>query len=251
MTRISSLRPLVFAGLAVAGSQFAQAASVSTLASFSMSDSLTYSNNTSSAYDSLGASDYVTLARFDSSLGTLNAVTLEYFNVYQTSGASASFKDDDWLSETSGLVRLQNMGITSSFLGFNYTRSRANRSATCSDTGGAFSGAVCSASLGSSGIYLGSASYTITNASTLALLTGSGTIGTTLYQNGNLYTDETDGDDGYVNSRYGSLSTSGYLRLTYNYTAPAVVPVPAAAWLMGSALLGLVGIGRSRRSGVR
>jgi hypothetical protein len=32
-----------------------------------------------------------------------------------------------------------------------------------------------------------------------------------------------------------------------NYTAPAPVPVPAAAWLLGSGLLGLFGISRGRR----
>lgn len=34
--------------------------------------------------------------------------------------------------------------------------------------------------------------------------------------------------------------------LTFNAAAPAAVPLPAAAWLFGSGLLGLVGIGRRR-----
>jgi hypothetical protein len=40
-----------------------------------------------------------------------------------------------------------------------------------------------------------------------------------------------------------TLTSTG---LTFNSAAPAV-PVPAAAWLLGSALLGLAGVGRSRR----
>ncbi len=42
-----------------------------------------------------------------------------------------------------------------------------------------------------------------------------------------------------------NLATDG--TLTYNTASPAAVPVPAAVWLLGSGLFGLVGIARRRR----
>ena len=46
----------------------------------------------------------------------------------------------------------------------------------------------------------------------------------------------------------GTISSDDGHFATYAFTAPAAVPVPAAAWLFGSAMLGLVGVGRKRRA---
>ena len=43
---------------------------------------------------------------------------------------------------------------------------------------------------------------------------------------------------------HGFLNNTEHPGSTYLTIAPAAVPIPAAAWLFGSALLGLVGIGR-------
>ena len=41
--------------------------------------------------------------------------------------------------------------------------------------------------------------------------------------------------------------TDGLLTLTYEYTSIPAIPVPAAAWLFGTALIGLVGFNRRRK----
>lgn len=58
-------------------------------------------------------------------------------------------------------------------------------------------------------------------------------------------------DDSAVNGDiliYWSRSNGAFDQFdTYTYSTTSEVPVPAAAWLFGSALVGLVGIGRKRR----
>jgi hypothetical protein len=44
-----------------------------------------------------------------------------------------------------------------------------------------------------------------------------------------------------------TLASNGLL--TFNASTPSAVPLPAAAWLFGSGLLGLVGVGRRRKQG--
>ena len=44
-----------------------------------------------------------------------------------------------------------------------------------------------------------------------------------------------------------ALDSAGLL--TFNASTPSAVPLPAAAWLFGSGLLGLVGVGRRRKQG--
>lgn len=46
----------------------------------------------------------------------------------------------------------------------------------------------------------------------------------------------------------GSPSTEITIDTTYTFFLAQPVPIPAAAWLFGSALIGLVGIGRKRRA---
>lgn len=46
----------------------------------------------------------------------------------------------------------------------------------------------------------------------------------------------------------GNYDSSGFVNGTLTFNSPAAVPVPAAAWLMGSGLLGLVGVARRRNA---
>ena len=73
---------------------------------------------------------------------------------------------------------------------------------------------------------------------------GLGNVDIIVNQSANLLTDETDGDNGYVNTRNGQVSTHGNVSVTYSFT-PVVVPVPTAVWLFGSTL-GLMGVMRRK-----
>jgi hypothetical protein len=75
-----------------------------------------------------------------------------------------------------------------------------------------------------------------------------GAVGETL----NFYRFFADQDEPFETGdfvKYGSFTLTGN---SFGYTGPGgtgtEVPLPAAAWLLGSALLGLVGVGRRRRS---
>jgi len=58
----------------------------------------------------------------------------------------------------------------------------------------------------------------------------------------NIYYDPTASGNGYLNGQTYALNGNGFL-------IPAAVPLPPAVWLFGSALLGLVAVGRRKRMG--
>ena len=94
----------------------------------------------------------------------------------------------------------------------------------------------------------GSSSFT--NSSILSLFTGQGFLQAIL---GASATSVSSGSGNMIS--YFSTMAGGLARVTYNYTPAAGIgstsgstPVPAAIWLFGSAMVGLVGAGKRKKS---
>lgn len=237
--------------VAIAGASSAQALTLSTTKYWSVADSVSSSANyTSSVSDTFDDISQIYFDQFDTSLGTLNSVSISYTAPRVYTSASANFRDDDWANETAGYQSVWGSvsGSISGLGGYTMYKSYGTRSDSCAGSVSLTSGSSCSTSIGGAYSYGSNVYYNnITTASVLSLFTGSGLIIGNFDLGGTLYTNETDGDDGYVNSRYGSASANGYMTISYDYTAPpSPVPVPAAAWLFGSAMVGLATIGRRR-----
>ena len=220
----------------------AHAATITYTTGWNTSDGVSSGGNGPLFTDNLSATTNRSISQFDPAMGILQGITIDIYGVRLTSSASANFLDDTVLSDVAGRQELRNMSINVTMPNYLYGRPRANRAATCSGSGGVFSGASCSTNLGSS-----TAALTGDNATLgpLSAYIGTGNVSISINQLGQLFTDETDGDNGYVNSRSGTVSTSGSIDVTYSYS---VVPVPAALWLFGSGLLGLIGVARRKKA---
>lgn len=214
----------------------AQALTITYTDSWSTNDSVSInSNSTSARNDSLADSDTLSVSLFDPALGILNSVRVIYDSIRLTSTAAARFRDTDIGQRTAGTQRLSNMGISILFAGINHTRTRSNRTDTCSSGIGGTSGATCTTSISSSTTSLSSLNRLITDSLGLSNFTGIGNREGTVRQTGSLFTDETNGDDGFIDSRSGRVNASGRLSVIYNYSKHPPVPLPAAFWLFASA----------------
>lgn len=242
---------LIAAATAIGAISSAQAATLTTTKYWSLSDSYSSGTNvTSGVYDYFDDVDQLLFDQFDTSLGTLDSVSISYTSSKVGTYASAGFRDDDWANETAGLQRVY-ASFSSSISGLGGLGTsgvRSTRTDTCAGSVSLTSGSSCSTYLGTSYASSPSTYYNnLTSSSVLDAFTGSGVIVALFDLYGWIYTNETDGDDGYINTRSGSAAANGYMTVTYNYTVPpAPVPVPAAAWLFGSALFGLATVGRKR-----
>lgn len=215
----------------------AQALTITYTDNWSTSDSVsTGSNSTSPRTDSLADSDTLAVSLFDPSLGILNSVRVIYNNIRLTSAAAARFRDTDAFQRTAGTQTLSNMGITISFAGIIHARNRSNRTDTCSTGVGGTSGATCTTLIASSTSTLSSLNILLTDSIALSNFTGIGNREGTVRQSGSLFTNETNGDDGFIDSRSGSVNASGRLSVIYDYSEFPPVPLPAAFWLFASAI---------------
>lgn len=218
----------------------AQALTISFTDNWSTSDSVsTGSNSTSPRTDSLNDTDTLSVSLFDSTIGILNSVRVIFENTSFRSSAGARFRDTDVGQRTAGTQRLSNLGVSILFNGINYNRSRSTRSDTCSSGIGGINGATCTTSLSSSLSNFSSQNTLFTDATTLSNFIGDGNVQSTVRQTGSLFTDETNGDDGFIDSRNASISATGRLRVIYDYTEHPPVPLPAAFWLFASAITGM------------
>ena len=232
---------LTIALLMLGGSITAQAATITYTTNWSTSYGFSSGNNGPTFNDPLNASANRSISQFDPALGILQDITIDLSRMTLTSRASANFRDDDLLSTVAGVQSLQGMLINVVMPGYTISRPAPGRISTCSDTG-VFSSSSCSTNLGITTSGISNSTGTL---GPLSAYIGTGNVNILINQLASLFTDETNGDDGYVNSRSGGVSTAGFIDVTYNYT---VVPVPAAVWLFGSGLLGLVGIARRKKA---
>lgn len=243
---------LTVGSILLSSSVAAQAASISYSTDWSTLHSLSSSIDVDNKSDDLGSTVTRSITQFDPALGTLDSISLSFYGMSMTSYAGANFRDDTWYSTVSGEQELRSLGLTIFMPGLApqgqtwtpyWTYSR---SSSCSATGGFRSGASCSTTVKTDTMDWVTRNFPPITWS-LTDYIGPGSTQITIEQTGWLWTNETDGDNGYVNSRYGRVSASGNIGITYNFT-PAPVPVPAATWLFGSGLLALIGVARRKKA---
>lgn len=188
--------------------------------------------------------DDVTLQSFDSNLGTLNSATVTFSNIHLFYQATAQFVDETWFANTAGeqlLYGLQLEGLLNySSTIFSTPFSDAYHS--CSDSSWSSSDAVCITTISARTINLPvDYEQTFSDTQSLTAFIDTPSVRLGLRQSGTLLTQQIDdpNDNDFVKYRFGELTSGANVSITYDYT-PSIIPVPAAAWLFGSALLGLV-----------
>jgi hypothetical protein len=183
----------------------------------------------------------ISIAGFDSSLGTLNGITLQ-INGGWISSARANFEDPSFFGTTSGLLQLSNTRLDFTGVGFSYQRALGTRTETCN--GGSSSGR-CEANLAS--MFTGINTTLNLASSVFGNYTDQANIQLNVAQYGNLFSRETQSNvfdnDGVVERRTGSITSNGSIRVVFNYTAqPPIVTPPSSNDVAEPSLIGMAGL---------
>lgn len=245
------LKTLLVSGVvSLASINVSQAATESYISHFFMENDFYSDTQYPSREHSLNAFDEIWLPQFDASKGTLTDVILNITDISQTRDGHAVFRDGDVFSTTAGFISYNATVLSSGLLfglpGTSTIRAFASPSDSCSATSLAWA-AVCTAEIDET-IQVPSYQRSSSDQAVLDSLTGTGDNYAKLWQSGYFYAEETDNDNGTIFERSSNVTTQGKLQLTYLYT-PSPVPIPAAAWLFGSALFGLATVARKKSTG--
>ncbi len=226
-----------------------QAAIVTQVIDFSTSKAISSGTNIQySVTDDLSNESAYEINQFDATLGTLTQINITIRGELGFS-ANAGYRDNNSFSDTGGEQITQNLGWSFSDpfqSSFPTALSLPTRRNVCSDTS-SFDDASCQTQIQlstSDKDILFIQGYGVSE-NILETAVGTGTVSLLINQAGSLRTTEFEGEDGFVDYRSASYRSDGTVVVEYLYDV-AAVPVPAAAWLFGSALIGLAGIKRKK-----
>lgn len=177
----------------------------------------------------------ISLIQFNSAMGTLNSVTIDLSSVFNygtqfentspNSGSTVTKNLDQWLQ----IVALGQTMLDTGSVHYNLVKSVGVYDGA-KDYAGA-SGFTVSDASGATNSHL-----TISGAA-LASYVGTGSLLLDVLSNASFSGGFTGGNGSFLNSQDFVTSAT----VTYDYTP---TPIPAAAWLLGSGLMGLVGLRR-------
>lgn len=188
---------------------------------------------------------------FDPALGDLNSVDILIDGVASLSVFAGMLDETlelpETIFDTFGVVTASDLGIGFGFPGFapaDTFLSFPDQSDSCFDERVFTQGrALCIAAIIESLPF--SASLSSSDLSVLPNFIGTGTGSVEFEQSGFWTAVVTDGR--FSASNFTSFDTSGSFEVVYTYSPVSPVPIPAAFWLFGTALVGFIGISRRRK----
>lgn len=180
-------------------------------------------SNTDNRTDLLTSSSLQSINKFDSNLGTLTGINIKLIRDFQ-GGFTAKFKDDDLFSRTAGLQELTNVetGILGLVSMGPLLISHDDISHTCAQD--SIGSSECN-TRGNFNLDFATVTGNI-HSDFFGKYIGTDSLNFLTHIEGNLWTDETDGDDGYVDARTGGVGSRGFLTITYTFDEPIILPPP-------------------------
>jgi hypothetical protein len=194
----------------------------------------------------------LTFDKFDAALGTLDAIEIRTTGTMKGE-TLAKFRDPYSFSDTWGYSAIIDPGVRFDAPGFDRDAILPDNVATCHGTPNPGS-ALCETHIGlkyqgriQDPVDIAPLTQTVLSSS-FGDWTGSGSVNLGVQLLGSVFSEEWDHDtNGYVDTRGHRIEASGQVKVTYRYSDPAVIPLPATGGLLGLALVGL-GMFRRRRA---